>query len=490
MVIIRTVGQRRVVVDASDAANRHGIKPGITAAEARALYGHLFCFDDEPAVDRRGLEALGRWMTQFTPVVSCEWADDDKNNDADPPAALWLDLTGCERLLGKVARIAESIALALRQFNIPASLAVAPTVGSAWAFASAARRSPMIVEAEALHRAVQPLPITALRLNDGVIRRLHDLGLITAGDVLALPRELLPARFGPLLRKRLDQLTGELPEPLVGLVYDPPVAAAHRFDASIDSPEQIAIFFAQLLDAVLSDLARRGHAVRSMRLTLMPDRGWGRAIVRREITLSRPHRHRKTLLELIDRQIEHIDCEHGFVTFQLDVPNHEPATEIQANFCEGLSHAEETEFELLLQRLRARLGDESVIRPQFVESYLPERAWRPALAAESAAVCIVQTTPRPLTLFPTPIEIGVVCEPSDDRTGRPRQFTWQREVYRLVHTVGPERIGCEWWRGHRHTRDYFDVEDDAGLRFWIFRVLHVRSPDRIAARWFLHGRFD
>ena len=75
-----------------------------------------------------------------------------------------------------------------------------------------------------------------------------------------------------------------------------------------------------------------------------------------------------------------------------------------------------------------------------------------------------QSSPRPLTLFPTPVEILVVCEPSDDRTGRPRQFTWRGAVYRLIHAVGPERIAGEWWRGHHRIRDYYDVEDAAGQR--------------------------
>lgn len=462
----------------------------MTAAEARALHNQLFCFEDEPHIDRRALESLGRWLTRFTPVVSCEWADDDENDDIDPPAALWLDMTGCDRLFGGIARSADAIALALKRFNIRASLAVAPTVGSAWALANTARRPLMIVEADELLCAVQSLPITVLRLSADVLRRLSNVGLTTVGDVLALPRELLPARFGPLLLKRLDQLTGELPEPLAGLAYDPPVAASYRIDAPIESPEQVEAVFARLLDMVLSDLVGRGHGVRAMRLTLIPDRGWSKPIVKRDLALSRPHRHRKTLLELIARQIERIDCEHGFVAFRLDVPLHEPVADTQADFCEGKSQADVIEFDLLLQRLRGRLGDGAVIRPRLIESYLPERAWRPANGSESPSTFLMPVPPRPLTLFPTPSEIAVVCEPSDDRTGKPRQFTHRREVHRLTHIVGPERIGCEWWRGHRHTRDYFDVEAHTGQRFWIFRVLHVLAHDRIVARWFLHGRFD
>ena len=157
------------------------------------------------------------------------------------------------------------------------------------------------------------------------------------------------------------------------------------------------------------------------------------------------------------------------------------------------SMEEELELDRLLQRLRVRLGEAAVIRPTLVESYLPERAWKPA--SDECTVIVtapIFTTipPRPLTLFPMPIEIRVISEPSDDRTGRPRQFTWQGKVHRLIHTVGPERIAGEWWRGHRHTRDYYDAEDEGGQRFWMFRVVSAHSDETVGTRWFLQGRFE
>ena len=73
--------------------------------------------------------------------------------------------------------------------------------------------------------------------------------------------------------------------------------------------------------------------------------------------------------------------------------------------------------------------------------------------------------------------------PSHDRDGKPILFTHHGEVHRLAHAVGPERIAGQWWQGHFKTRDYFDVEDEQGKRFWIFRVGET-------GRWFLHGEFE
>jgi protein ImuB len=75
-----------------------------------------------------------------------------------------------------------------------------------------------------------------------------------------------------------------------------------------------------------------------------------------------------------------------------------------------------------------------------------------------------------------------MVSPSEDRDGRPILFRHHDEVHKLRHAIGPERISGEWWRGHDRTRDYFDVEDDQGRRFWIFRVQETN-------RWYLHGMF-
>jgi protein ImuB len=90
---------------------------------------------------------------------------------------------------------------------------------------------------------------------------------------------------------------------------------------------------------------------------------------------------------------------------------------------------------------------------------------------------------RPLHLLPTPVEVPVTVNPFNAHFGHPMQFVSAKgRVHRLPHVVGPERISGQWWDGHNKTRDYFDVEDETGQRFWLFRVNETR-------RWYLHGAF-
>jgi protein ImuB len=45
-------------------------------------------------------------------------------------------------------------------------------------------------------------------------------------------------------------------------------------------------------------------------------------------------------------------------------------------------------------------------------------------------------------------------------------------MYRVARADGPERIYGEWWKQSGEAdavRDYFQVEDEEGARFWLYR---------------------
>jgi protein ImuB len=82
-----------------------------------------------------------------------------------------------------------------------------------------------------------------------------------------------------------------------------------------------------------------------------------------------------------------------------------------------------------------------------------------------------------------PREVKVMVRPSEDRDGAPVAFQYDGRSHRIVYAVGPERIAGAWWTGHDKTRDYFDVEDESGGRWWVFRVLET-------FKWYVHGTFQ
>lgn len=490
--MVTPVHQKLTVVAHCLKAEVDGVLAGMSLAEARAMCNDLQSVDHDPEADSRAREALARWMTRFTPEVTLSWPTLPMRALKLPPQPdlLFLNLTGCERVFHGLKPLVRKIMAALNRLKIPARMALASTPGAAWAAAFGSGKRFAFIEESNLIDMVSPLPVATLRLQTETVEALNHLGLSSVGQVLNLPRETLPSRFGPLLPIRLAQLLGERIEPLVGLAYEPPIQAQVSFDEPVESLETLWLVLKELIGRIVPQLERRGRGARKIEFICKPDTYCGMPPVSRIIHLSRPNRNPKNLFDLLRCATEQLDCGDGFVRVALKVLVHEPVTQQQIHLLGGEEHEHAAELDGLLERLRVRLGDDAVVVPVRTPSRLPERAWCGMMPGEAAPMCDAPPVPvRPLCLLPTPLEIPVIVEPSDYWDGNPAQFTYQRQIHRLAHVSGPERISGEWWQDHHKTRDYYDVSDEQGRRFWIFRVVRLIHDERVSVRWFLHGFF-
>jgi protein ImuB len=203
------------------------------------------------------------------------------------------------------------------------------------------------------------------------------------------------------------------------------------------------------------------------------------------IDLSRPSRDRKVLLDLLRNAVEMMQVGEGVIGARLSVPLFERSRCRQLGLLDGEAQAAELELEHLVERLRVRMGANAVRGVKLVESHLPEKrvVFSPLGMSPEKEAPFNKSQPRPLHLFPTPVEVRCMAAVSPGQEGQPISFTCRNRTYPLSHVSGPERIAGMWWEGRNKTRDYFDVEDSSGRRFWLFRVGESR-------RWFLHGIFD
>jgi protein ImuB len=526
LLLTRTIASRQLIVATCEAAREAGIRPGMTLAQARAICGQVQFQEHQSQKDDAGLEALARWMMRFSPVVALDTpialqrdgsilkltysgryynrlqAVQQKKVRADDIAVaqhgIFLDLTGCERLFHGLDNLVEQVAAALAHFGLRARLAVGETPGAAWAGTfeeesdgATERRSDEGKERSAsfpssLRRSVaSSLPISSLRLTPDTLQLLHHLGVETIGQLMKLPRESLPARFGPLLSLRLDQVLGRVAEPLVPLRYVAPIEARVDFDGSVEAIEAIWLTFKELISRVVKDLVRLGKGARVMEVTFFRPY---RERLSQTIRLSRASRDPVNLFHL-----PRCATDDGFLGIALAIPLAEKLVEEQVPLLDHEQYAGEAELAGLVERLRLRMGERTVGRAELVESHLPERAWRQEDCGMRISDCGLKrpSSPqseiripqsRPLHLL-HPSVVHVMVSPSEDDEGRPVLFRWGRGLHNLRYAIGPERIAGEWWRGHHHTRDYFNVEDEQGLRFWLFRV-------RATRKWYVQGAFE
>lgn len=450
-------------------------------ADARALLPGLASAPAEPAADARALAALAAWCEQYTPWVSLDGAD-----------GLWLDITGCAHLFGGEAELLEDLDRRLARFGCRARLGLADTPGAAWALARfAPDRTACCLPPGNTAEGLATLPVEGLRLNAPALLLLRRLGLQRIGGLYDLPRATLARRFqsadpGAQVLARLDQALGRVDEPLSPRTPAPAYRTRLSFAEPILTLASIEAALARLTDGLCQLMESDQQGAR--RLVLRAYQVDGR-IAQAAIETGRPSRDAGHLARLFADRLEPLVPQYGIETLILSAPATQPLGLTQLSLNPGAGHASEAAGRLI-DRLANRFGSASVRRLRPQPSHLPEKAEHWAPAAADGLVWEPPDAlqpPRPLRLFERPEPIRVLAEIPD---GPPVRFDWRRVTHRVARARGPERIAPEWWNdfaGRERVRDYYQVEDAAGRRYWLYREGLYQEPG--APAWYIHGLF-
>ena len=493
-------GLRLIAVN--DAAARAGLYPGKNLADARALEPHLHAIDADPMGDSRALSGLADWCGRYSPWTAAAGLEGDGSG------GIWIDISGCAHLFGDEAALLGDLVGQLARLGYAARVGVADTPGTAWAVARYGHGDSdgkIIVPAGAQEVAIRGLPIAGLRLPAAIVGDLDRLGLRRIGDLLALPRGGLAARFGAVLTQRLDQALGRIAEPISPRQPQPSLRVRMNFAEPIGRPEDIAAAAKQLLAVLMKKLDELGRGVRRLVLTLNRSDGQADIIEIRTNRASRDVGHLWRLLnEKLDRMPEDTSADNLVDLLILGVLRSEPIAARQtklagghsatsATSATGVNESTQAAIASLVDRLSNRLGGDRVVQFRARESHLPERAQMaiPALTGSltTAHPPRPRPRPRPPRLLWRPEPVTAVAPVPDDP---PVLFCWRGRSYRVARADGPERLETEWWRATaplgEEARDYYRVEDEAGQRFWLYRAGHYQSATA-PPQWFLHGFF-
>jgi protein ImuB len=198
--------------------------------------------------------------------------------------------------------------------------------------------------------------------------------------------------------------------------------------------------------------------------------------------------------ERLDALADPLDPGFGFDLIRLSASQTASVVSSQYGFDSAAHEADDVAR--LIDRLAARLGPRRIIHyvpqdthlPEYAALALPAQRKLPPTDVTWTDRPVEEPPKRPLRLFATPerIKVGVALVPD----GPPSSFQWRQLLHRVIRAEGPERIAMEWWRtdGKTLTRDYFRVEDEMGLRFWLFRE-GLYGREIVQPHWFLHGLF-
>jgi protein ImuB len=482
LVIAGKRGNTEILTAVDDAAERLALSPGLALAQARAMHPGIETVAEDIEADAALLESIADWCLRYTPLVAC-----------DAPDGLLLDISGCAHLYGGEHALVADLSGSLEKAGFAYSLAIAGTIGAAWAAAHYGKSASYACGEE--RALLTPLPLSALRLPAAILASLARVGLKCIGDVVDLPRAPLTARFGSEVLRQLDRALGHEHEPLTPRLPVAPYVAEQRFAEPIAREEDVLAITERLARRLQFAMERRGDGARRIELALFRTDG----VVRRIAAgTSRPLRNPGEIGALFVERLaalgDALDPGFGFDMARLSVIIVEPCVPEQIGGGEDAA-----ELCRLVDRLSARLGARRVRRLVAQDSHIPELA-EAALPAQTVNGDAgwdafhrygkeAELSPRPLRLLPRPEPIEAVAEVPD---GPPLRFRWRRALHEVIAADGPERIEGAWWSEHGGpARDYFRVEDKSGLRFWLFRAGLYRdlAPGAAAPTWFLHGTF-
>ena len=430
------------------------LSPAATAAELWAAL-HL------PDLRGTQLAPLARRAQRFTPRVSLE-----------PPDGLLLEVRGSLHLFAGTVGLRAALLKMCGELGLEARLAFAPTPLAALVLARAGRAT-AVMERAALVGELAELALAALRWPPEVIERLKRTGVRTIGAALRLPRAGFARRFGTAQLASLDRLTGGTREVRSAFRPHEVFRRRHELSCEVESHPCLLAALMPLLEELQDFLTVRQCGVMALECRLLHRHGMTPCVLH----LAAPGADARHLGGLFAEELHRLTLPQAVRALELRAGMLLPLTPVTPMLWQPGEHGggAGSEAHLLIERLRARLGEDAVHGLTLLDDHRPESCWAMTAPPPPAGRTSRRSAPRvsqcrPLWLLSVP-------QPLTMRAGLP----WRRGPLRLVSE--PERIETGWWDGEDIARDYYTALDIHGVRLWIFR-------ERTAAHgWYLHGLF-
>ena len=449
-----------------------GVAPGMALNSALALLPDARVLARDLRRERALLQAVAGMAVDFTPRVN-----------VDPPDGVLLEVRGSLRLFGGVRQLCARIGEQLRARGLAPRIALTPTrLASLW-FA----RSGMEVvlrRPEALAGRLAALPLACTRWPERSLQSLATMGVRSVGECLRLPRDGFTRRFEPQMRLDLDRALGHAADPRAAFVPGERFAARRDLEPELADTERLQRACEPLIEELCTFLRGRGASIESLDLRLLHRDA---PPTRLRLRFAEPVTAAARIAALLRERLARTVLPAPVRTVRLRSGSLVEAREAAGDLF-ALDHRRASAVPQLVERLRARLGEEAVHGLCLVPEHRPEAA-----QAENGVIP-VSRSPKGEGLRPnapggrgqpaevpggtSPRPVWLLAEPQPLAGDEQPRYEGLLEI-----EEGPERIESGWWDGRDVRRDYYVARTRAGARVWIFR--ERRTP----RGWFLHGVF-
>ncbi len=416
-----------------------------------AVFPELNCV--EPFAE---LHKLCAYAQAFTSFVSIE-----------PPNALLLEIKGSVKLFGSLEKLHADIDACWRRLGLKAYSAAAPaTLAALWLARAGHREAPLHIEdPRVLSGHLAKLPIACTAWDIKRLQTLRAMGVTRLGELLRLPRTGLARRLNPAAVQELDIALARQPAPRRAFVARERFRERCDFETEIEHVAYLEKALEPLIERCAQFLRERQAGVQTLQLRLKHREG---PATRVPVGLASITSERRRLRDVLCQKLSRLELKAPVRSMELVSGALRGLCASSLDAFAGLSAPSRDSAPQLVERLRARLGEEAVYGVDLIAEHRPEAAWRrvhelrlnfTSKAAVHCAGGIDAGMPRPVWLLDEPLAV-------------PKPEILQ----------GPERIESGWWDGKGVARDYYIARQSQGARLWVFQ-------ERRSKRWYLHGVF-
>lgn len=452
IVVAACEGNARWIVCCNEAAEHLHLKAAMSYTAALSLCPEVTMLERRIQAEQSAIERLAGWAYQFSSTVVLGKLSTALQEAQR--AALWIEIGASLKLFGGFRALIETLERELQELRYTYRLGVGPTLEGAALLARAGIRMATTTP-QALYARIRDLPIHRLALSTQVCQQLSTAGIRTIGLLLELPRESIAKRFGPQMSNYLGRIMGEAPDPRPSFAQPPQYAAQFAFDFELKSTEALLFPLRRMLHEFAGFLRGRDVCVQEFILALEHRDA---AATRVRIGLSIPDRSADKFLSLVHEQLGRAELPAPTIGLSLSADRFSAATAQQSDLFSTASQQRE-ELAHTVDRISARLGEDSVYGLKLHADHRPERSWNTTRTAEKSPT--LDSPERPLWLLPEPKPLQI--------SAMPRMAS------------GPERIESGWWDTGDVQRDYYIVRTNNGADLWIYRDLNRDGE------WYLHG---
>jgi protein ImuB len=457
------------VVACTPAARTAGVRHGARRRAAQAACPELVVVDPDPDRDGREFDAVVRLVGELAPrieVVEPGWL----SLAARGPARYYGgDQAVADRIVAELA--AWSAARGIPGYGIGVGVADGRSASAIAARLAAGRSGgTCVVEPGGSPAFVAPLTVGWLRelgdVHADLVDLLARLGIRTLGDLAALDRADVLARFGPVGARAHRVASGHDERPSAATDPPPEWWIEHPFDEPVESLDTVVFVVKRLADELVARLAADGRVC--VRLVVLVETEHGERCERtwyRDHGLSAP-----AMVERARWQLEGwatgAGGPTGGVALVRLVPHEvRPDDGVQTRLWGGRSQADHDAARAIV-RLTGLAGEQAVRVPMWQGGRLPGERYRlvPAVSVElhEAAGRLGRgdgpwpgsvPAPSPTVVPREPVPVEVV-----DGDGAPVQVSGRGEVsappaelvvagrrHRVAAWAGPWPIEQRWW---------------------------------------------